>query len=83
LDSNDPGAFLELLDRIVRSLEEAAPNWEEYVDDMCLTLLKKAAARLFSNLERLALGLDDKELLGHPVDPAKNVDPTQVRLSEA
>jgi hypothetical protein len=83
LDSNEPGAFLELFDRIVRSLEGAAPKWQEYVNNVCLTLLKKAAARLFSNLERLAPGLDDKELLGHPVAPEKNADPAQVRLSKA
>jgi hypothetical protein len=83
LDSNEPGAFLELFDRIVRSLEGAAPKWQEYVNNVCLTLLKKAAARLFSNLERLAPGLDDKELLGCPVASAEDVDPSQVRLSKA
>ncbi|KAK1670524.1 hypothetical protein QYE76_058683 [Lolium multiflorum] len=82
LDSNEPSAFLELFDRIVRTLEEAAPKWEGYVDEVCLNLMRKVATRIFSNLESLAPVLDDKELLGHPVAPRENVDPAQVRLSE-
>ncbi|KAK1626106.1 hypothetical protein QYE76_000421 [Lolium multiflorum] len=58
-------------------------NLEPSRSSLTASLLKKAAARLFSNLERLAPGLDDKELLGRPVAPAKDVDPAQVRLSEA
>jgi hypothetical protein len=50
LDSSEPVDFLKLFDRIVRSLEEAAPKWANYVDDVCLNLIKKAATRLFSNL---------------------------------
>jgi hypothetical protein len=82
LDSNEPSAFLELFDRIVRTLEEAAPKWEDYVDEVCLNLMRKMATRVFSNLERLAPGLDDKELLRHPVAPREDADPAQVRLSQ-
>jgi hypothetical protein len=44
--------------------------------------MKKAAIHLFSNLEHLAPGLDDKELLRRPVAPGEDVDPAQVRLSK-
>jgi hypothetical protein len=82
LDSNEPSAFLQLFDRIVRTLEEAARKWEDYVDEVCLNLMRKAATRIFSNLERLAPGLDEKELLGHPVALREDADPTHVRLIE-
>jgi hypothetical protein len=82
LDSNELSAFLELFDRIVRALEEASPRWEDHVDEVCLNLMDKAATRLFSNLEHLAPGLDDQELLGHPVAPGADADSAQTRLSK-
>jgi hypothetical protein len=67
----------------VHSLEEATPRWEEYVNDVSLTLLEKAVVRLFANLGRLALDLEDKQLLGHLVSPTEGVDLAQVQLSKA
>jgi hypothetical protein len=83
LASNEPGAFLELFDCIVHSLQEATPRWEAYVNNISLKILEKAVSRLFANLECLAPGLEDKELLGRLVAPAEGVDPAQVRLSKA
>jgi hypothetical protein len=83
LDSNEPGAFLELFNRIVHSLEVATPKWEEYINNASLTLLEKAVARLFANLDCLAPDLEDKELLGHPVAPAEGADSAHVQLSKA